>query len=195
MDRHKTRYSLSRLGLMKNKKAFVFTDLFLMIAILLVMVVLFAGFIYFFGLVNTNLRDIGVIEGINENDINFTEITDNSIGYVNTGVGNLRFVALIIFFGLMLSILLSSFLIKVHPMFFAVYLFILIIAVIFSFVISNVYQDNLRDNEILGEIVQSFTSIDYIIIYLPLIIIVIGSLAGILMFMGMTRDNELGGGI
>lgn len=189
---YQERHNTSRFRI--NNKGFVFTDLFLMIAILIVMVVIFAGFIYFFGLINTNLRDIGVIQGVNENNINMTQITDDSFGYLNIGAQNLRFLALAIFFGLLLSILISSFLIKVHPVFFIVYFFILITAIVSSFVISNVYED-LRTNEVLGDIMQSFTAIDYVIIYLPLVIIVTGAIAGILMFIGISRDSELGGGI
>lgn len=190
MERYKIRHNKCRPRL--NKKGFIFTDLFLLIAIVLIMVVFFAGFIYFIGIVNTNFRDIGSIT-INENQVNMTQISDDSFGYLNIGVQNLRTVALLIFVGLMISIFITAFLVKVHPVFFIVYLFIMVCAVIFSFIISNVYYD-LRENEVLGSIMQSFTAMDYIITYMPMIIIVIGFIAGILMFIGMSRDEGLGGG-
>lgn len=193
MERDKTRHYKCRPGL--DKKGFVFTDLFLMIAIVLIVIVVFAGFIYFTGQINTTIRDIGVIDGVDaEHPLNITQISDNSFGYLNIGTQTLRIVAILMFFGLMMSILVTSFLIRVHPVFFVVYLFILIIAIVFSFIISNVYTD-LRTNEILGETMQSFMGMDYLIQFLPIVIIMVGCIAGILMFIGMSRDDQLGGGI
>lgn len=155
-------------------------DLFIWIVMAFVLVVVFGALIYGFNLMTTTLT--GITDTINPNtNETIGNLASKTIGKGNEAISQLRFVALAIFFGLFLSIILTSFITRSHPAFFIFYVLILVILVIVSMILSNAYEV-VRADDVLGSTYQSFTAMDYFLLYLPYFVAVVGFLAGILLY-------------
>lgn len=126
--------------------------------------------------------------------INISKHVDATMGVVNNAMSGLQIIAFIIMFTLALSILITNFFVKSHPVFFILYVFIIVIAVIFAVNISNVYVDTLLPHPKLGSTFQDFQGASFIMANLPIWTVIIGFLGAIFLFAGIMRDREFGGG-
>jgi len=173
-----------------NRKGSAFSDLFLLIAILMVAVFLFAGMVFGVRQVNTALSDIDlVILGSN-----VTIASDQTFAQIDTAMGGMKWVAVAIFFGMMVAIFVSNFLVKAHSVFFVVYILLTVIAVVFSTFVSNSYETMLSSG-VLAETLQSFSPTNFIILNLPTVITLIGFIGALFLFIGVTVDRQQGGGL
>lgn len=118
---------------------------------------------------------------------NATEIIDNTMGQVNVAYNSLKWISFVLIFGLALSILLTSFLVKTYPVFFVPYIFIVVIAVIVSAPISNAYE-TIYQNPTLASTFSGFFGASWIFLHLPIWVSVIGIIAGVLMFINVIRQ-------
>ena len=170
-------------------------DLVVWLVLSIVILVFFAGWIYGFHLITTTLGGMDMsILSTNPNET-IGNISAQSFGVVDplqtSGLHNLAFAMIFI---MAMSIFLGNFMVKAHPAFFIVYLFIIIGCVIASVYISNQYE-TLLTNEVLGTTLQDFTAGSFIMLNLPLWTTIIGIFGAIFLFMGITRDEGLGGGV
>jgi len=172
-----------------DDKKGAFTDLFVIIVVGFIAVVFFATWIFMHGELTSTLRGLG-----NMGASNFTDATNRTFGQVDATLPALRWIAVVIFFSMIIAMFVSNFLIKANPVFFAVYVFILIIAIVFSAYVSNAYETLLTINDV-GPEVQQFTGMNYIFINLPIWITVVGFIGGIILFIGIFRDTGQGGSI
>lgn len=177
-------------SLLKNKDGFVF-DIFTVIISALAFFIFLVGFMYGFNLVTTTLR------GVDDTNMNFniTEATDDTFGQTNTSMAVWYWMLGIIMFGMFLSILITNFLVKTHPVFFFVYVFVIVIAIIFSVVIANVFETSILTNEVIGQETAKFVMPRFIFLNLPIWVTIFGFLGAIFLFINIQRDEELGGGI
>lgn len=174
-----------------NNKGQNIIQLFILIAIAMVIIIFFSVWIFGF---NTLTDTMLTIELPTETGANFTEITQDTLGNVNTGMGFLRIIAVLMIFGFSLSILISSFIDKVHPgLGFVVHLFVTAISVVFAVQVSNVYE-GLLSNDVIGTTLQSFTGGTFIMLNLPIWVTVIGFIGMVLLMSGIPKDRILGGG-
>jgi hypothetical protein len=97
-------------------------------------------------------------------------------------------------FGMVLTIIISNFLVKAHPVFFVGYVFVGILAVVLSIIISNAYSDMLNDATLGQELMKAKIG-TFIMLYLPIWVTIITFLGAILLFAGIMRDEGAGGGI
>lgn len=164
-------------------------DIFLFAISAIIVVMMFAVFIYIGAEMQTTLETLGVINGRN-----MTADTQNIFGGINSALGTLRWFSYLIIFAVGLSILISNFLIKANPVFFIVYIFAIVGAVVASAYISNTY-DTLLTNSVLGGTLQSFSVSNFIIAYLPMWVTVIGFLGAIILFINLSRDPGGGGSV
>lgn len=172
----------------KNKKASLI-DIIVWIVVCFVTVTFLALWTYGFDKITVamgNAKSTG--------DINISKHVDSTFGVVNDQMSGLQSIAFIIMFTLAIGILITNFYVKAHPVFFILYIFIIVVAVIFSVNISNVYMDELMAHDELGSTFQEFKGASFIMEYLPLWTVVIGFLGTIFLFAGIMRDRELGGG-
>ncbi len=172
-----------------NKKASV-VDIILWIVIAFVTVTFLALWTYGFDKLTTAMTDIGT-----SGNINITKHAEATFGVVNSKMSGLQAIAFIIIFMLAFSILITNFFIKAHPIFFPVYIFIIIIAVILAVNVSNVYEESLMGHPEFGSTFQEFDGASFIMLNLPLWVVVMGFLGAIFLFIGISRDRELGGGV
>lgn len=183
-----------------------------------VAILVFAGLIYAMGLINGVMHGVGISNDIqvgtnscfaiidantcsntatcswNGNScvpvgyVNMTTASDATFGQANLAIQNLRVVAIALIFSLILATVLINFAVKVHPMWFFVYLMIVVLAIIMAAPISNSYM-NLLNSNIFGGILPSFTGANWIMINLPMIVAIGGLLGGIFLFINIIRGT------
>lgn len=175
---------------MKNKKGAIM-DIFIFIIIAFAVILLFGAFIFIFGILNETFSEIDVIIGTNTT---FSSITDISFTPFNEGLQQLRIIAIGIVFGMFLLIIIANVFAKAHPMFFVVYFIVTILAIIVAVPVSNTYELLLSDS-ILGSTYQSFIGMNFLLLNLPAIVGFMSFIGALALFIGMTRDKELGGSV
>lgn len=172
-----------------NKRGAI-TDLFVWIAVSIVMVVFFGAILYGMNLVNDEFNQVGNVS----ETINFTDISQDTFGQVVSGLDYLKTIAFLIFFFLGMSMLISNFLVKAHPVFYVVYILVLIVAVIFSIFVSNAYESLLTSN-VLSPTFLEFSAMNFVMLNLPVWVCVFGIFGAILLFAGIPREISSGGGL
>lgn len=177
--------------MLNNKKAQSLFDLIVWIVIALVVLLFFALWKFGFGMVTDELTS--VVTPTNSLGINISDSAEKSFGVVDAGLNGLHLLAFAMFFGMGMSILLSSFLIKVHPAFFIVFILVSLVAIVLSFYISNAYTD-LSQDAVIGSALTEFKMMSFVMTFLPLWVTVIGFLSAIFLYSGMMRDAGQGGG-
>ena len=91
--------------------------------------------------------------------------------------------------GLMFSIFLTSYLVKVRPIFFVPYILLVIIAIVVSVPMSNTYEV-IINNPTLASTYSGFIGGNFIWLNLPIWVTVIGFGAGLIMFMNVMRISK-----
>jgi hypothetical protein len=86
----------------------------------------------------------------------------------------------------------GSYLVTTKPVYFVPYIFIVIIAVVVSAGISNAY-DMVRTNPTLASTFEGFVGANYIMLYLPIWIAVVGIIGGIIMYSRLNQGDTLYG--
>ena len=170
-----------------NKKASV-ADVLVWIVICFITVMFLGMWTYGFDKITDALTSIDSTGS----SINISKHAEATFGVINSKMSGLHSIAFIIMFSLALAILISNFMIKAHPVFFVVYLLVVVIAVIFSVYVSNSYMDLLGHEEI-GSTLQEFSGANFIMENMPLWTTVIGFIGAVLLFAGISRDREFGG--
>jgi len=170
-----------------NKKG-GFTDLFIFMIILFVMMLFLGVFGYIIFEVQDELTEkLPTMDW--SNSTNATQIINDSIGKSNSSFTTLYWLSGLIIFGMILSIFMGSYLVTTKPVFFIPYIFVVIIAVIVSVPISNAYEE-LAQNAILSSSFSNFAIGNWFLSQLPIIISVVGILGGIIMFSMIGRRES-----
>ncbi len=170
-----------------NKKASV-ADILVWIVICFIVVMFLGMWTYGFDKITDALTSIDSTGS----SINISKHAEATFGVVNSKMGGLQAIAFIIMFSLALAILISNFMIKAHPVFFIVYLLVIVIGIVFAVYVSNAYMDLLGHDE-LGSTLQGFSGANFIMENLPIWTAVIGLIGAVLLFAGISRDKEFGG--
>jgi hypothetical protein len=173
-----------------KKKGAVF-DVFTFMVIGFILLLLFAGIIYGWGIITDQLETIEIDLG---NGDNFSSIVQNTAVPLESAFNELRLFAFIIIFSSIISIFIFNYLEKSDPIFFAMYWLIGVPAIIMSAYISNRYEDVLY-NSALSSTLTEFTASNYFMLYLPYFVTVIVIIGGIFLVLGMNRQREETGGI
>jgi len=108
----------------------------------------------------------------------------SSVGFVAVnGIfdNTMNYIFLAVFFGLLISLIITSFLTPTHPIFFIFAIIIFIALVLVSVVLSNAYEA-ITSSATFTSAVSHMPIMDYIMLHLPLIAIVVGILAAIIIF-------------
>jgi hypothetical protein len=173
---------------MINKKG-AFTDLFLFMGLSFVIVIFMVMMTFVASMVfgELNSHSDAIQRGLGSSG-NATEIIAGSVGKVVEAYGSLKWISVMLIFGLALSILLSSFLVRTNPVFFIPYVLIVVIAFIVSVPLSNAYEVVYQHPE-LAETFSGFFGATWIFLHLPIWVLVIGMLSGILMFINVVRNQ------
>lgn len=167
-----------------------FTDLFLFIIIAFILILALGVFIYVGNTTVTSLHD--VMDTQSTSEVNYTEIVNESVGQVPVSYDILRWGSMILILAMMMSIFYGSYKVTTKPIFFVPYIVVVIVAIILSVVVANVYDELLTDSQLATTLAQ-FTASNFILLYLPYIISVIGIVGGIIMFTSysLLKQQEL----
>jgi hypothetical protein len=160
--------------------------IFVLAAISIVVVVFFAGWLYGHGLITDTLVGIETQEG----QPNISWAAQSTIVYVDNGIQFLKFIAFVIFFGLAISLFITNFFVKAHPYLYIVYIFISVLAVVFSVYIGNAYEA-LLSNTAISDTMLEFTAMNFVMQNFPTIIAVVSLFGAILLFINLPRDPGL----
>ena len=186
MEKELTRKDISLKGVFRNKKGYAF-DLVVAGIMLLFCFIFFAVLIFVFGSVTDSIRGMGT-----QGNLNFTEAVDNTMGKVDNQLSSLHWIAVIIFFVMIVSFLVSSFFVKEHPLIFVPYIGIIIITIVFAAVLSNAYESILNSG-VLGNMLLEMTAWTWIMLNLPIIFTVVGFIGAIFLAIGGSTGGDRGG--
>lgn len=178
--------------IMNKRGQFLTFSVFHFIIVAFLVVVLFGGLIWIMGQINDVMHQAGIANEVNAGKpgyVNMTLASDETFGVVNNSIQSLRMVAIVYILGLAICIILTSALIKIHPIFYFAYLLIVFLAVAFSAPISNAYLTLLQSNIYDGTLI-TFTAANYILLNLPFFTLAIGILGGIFLFIQMLRNES-----
>lgn len=174
----------------KKSKRGGYTDLFLFMILAVCIVFISVVMINITNKANTKLHEEldDEIFGVSNGSV----ILNQSMGKVSNSYDALYWISVMLIVGMMISILIGSFLVTTRPVFFLPYIFILIIAIIVSVGISNAYGE-VRDNPELSSTFDRFAGANFIMGKLPIWITIIGFTGGIIMFARLgSKENEGG---
>jgi len=91
-----------------NRKGSSFTDMFLILAILMVVVLFMAGFMFGFN----QLSDVFIESELTFLGNNVSDVGEDTFVVINRGLGGLQWIAIALFFGMVIAILVSNFLVR-----------------------------------------------------------------------------------
>ena len=169
-----------------------FTDLFLLIIFSFIIILICGIFIYMGGDVTQRVHD--TMDNMTFGDTNTSQVIDDTFGAVNRSYQALYWIAVFLIVGMIVSIFIGSYLVTTRPIFFIPYVFILIIAIIVSVIISNAYETVIADPT-LASTFAGFVGANFIMLSLPIWIAVVGVVGAIIMFVRMgSKENDLYGG-
>lgn len=182
-----------RLEPLKQNRKGAITDLFIWLIISFVIIIVLGAFYYMGNRINDEMQDkIPMLQETLGDNHNATEIVEDSIGAIPRSFEAFKWIAVMLMVGMLLSLVMSGFLVKVHPVFFVANLFLIIICIIVSIPLSNTYE-TLYNDATLGSTFQGFFGASYIWLHLPIWVIVAGSLSLIVMSISMSRGDSIGG--
>ena len=173
-----------------NKRGSI-VDVLIWIIVSFVTIMFFAVWIYGHGLITDKLTEI---ETDVDDPFNISQAAADTFGKVDAELDQLHFLAFVIIFTMGISMFISNFLVKAHPVFFIAYIFIVIVAIIFAASISNQYYA-LMSHETLGSTISAFKGGSFIMEYLPTWAAVFGIFGAVFLFIGIIRDRGVGGGV
>lgn len=180
--------------MIKNKKAqfgSVFNIITLIIFAVLVVLV-FGGWIYVQHTLYNVFHQAGVMNEANYGQPGYTNMTyaaDATFGVISNGINNLRMVALVFIVAIAICWIIVNSLLKIHPMFYFVYILICGLAIWFAAPVSNAYETLLNSGVYAGEL-ANFTGANYIILNLPTFIMFVSVIGGIFLFINMIRAGN-----
>ena len=172
-----------------GKKASIY-DAFLFMVFAFLIIVFFAVWVYAVNLMDTTLQLVPDTQAVN-----VSSAVDTTLSVVNSANQLwLPLLAYSLIFGMIISIFISNFLVKANPVFFIGYVVITIVAFITAVILSNTYE-TLSQDATLSAIFSSWTIGNFILLYLPHLVTVVGILGAVFLFSGIQRDAGLGGGV
>lgn len=154
-----------------NKKAEL-TDMFIFLITLFILAIGLFIFIFFIPNLSDGLRSAGLnnsVAGANAID-SFDDLT----GVINNGF-------LMIFIGLIMSVLISSFLVRTHPIFLFLYIFFLIVTLLLSVYLGNAYY-TFEQNPLFANALEDATFLHWVMNYIMEISLAVGALSIIIIF-------------
>lgn len=179
----KLKYSMSQ-----NKKG-ALTDLFMLMIMAFVMMLVIVIILYSATTIRDQLKSNLNLE-LEEGE-NVTQIIDTTLGGFISSAETLKWITVMLFVGMVISILITSYLTRVKPIFFVPYVMIVITAIIVSAILSNIYAQ-IYANPTLSSTFSGFWGMTFIFANLPIWITAIGFMAGLVMFINMIRMSDMG---
>lgn len=176
----------------KDKRGGMF-DLILAMTLAFILVICLVIFTYAQNITEEKMLELApVIQKSFSNQTNVTMIIEGTIGDVGRAYDSFKWISVLLVFGFFMSILVSSFLVRTHPVWFVGYIFIVIISIIISVYLSNSYETLMGDPILSATFLTGFWSVNYIFLLFPMWVTIIGLIAGILMYINLDVGGYYG---
>ena len=124
-------------------------------------------------------------------DTNVSQASENSFGVADNIIQSLPWlIAFAYVMALIFSIVLvTGYNYNPNPAFIAVYIALIMLLIVGSIAMSNVYQDLYEGNDELASKLQDQTAMSYMILYAPFILTAIAFITGIFLFAGNRQEG------
>jgi Na+-transporting methylmalonyl-CoA/oxaloacetate decarboxylase gamma subunit len=175
-----------------NKKG----NLMLIVGFFIILfLILFAGFMMVIGSATVNwvfdeavpeLTNLGVV-----GDANFTEIADVTINPLNNIVQSFTWLTGVLYVLMLIGSFGLIFVFRTNPSRWLIgfYFMCVVILIIASIFMSNIYEDFHTGTNDLATRLQEHTLLSFMILYSPMIMTIISFIAGIILFSGMQQEE------
>lgn len=170
----------------------IMLGLFLFIALSFIFAVI-SGVFYFMGSeVNDRLQEKAPdIQDSFSDGVNVSQIMHDTIGEMEGALSLMQWLTMLIIIGMVFAIIFSAYATREHPAWFFFYVLMLVVAVLVSIEISNLYEE-IRTDPHLVESFSGFWGQNWIFANFPLWVSVVGVIAGIIIFINMIRVHSEG---
>ena len=172
---------------MNNKGQF--SSLIILVVFAFIFIVVSALFIYI-GITTKN-KLTEELSPLDTEDFNYTEIIDETMGETSRAYNSLYWGSIVIIIGMVLGIFIGSWLVGVHPLWFAPWIIVVFVVFTVSVIISNAYE-TIQATPELASVFSNFVGANFIMGYLPVWIIVIGFVQLIVMVISWGRRRRNG---
>lgn len=173
----------------KSRKGAI-SDLFVLMIVAFVFLVFLAVWLYSQDYLNTIFTSIQSPPG----SVNISAAAASVFTpYDNALLSHADTIALSLIFGLVIGFFVTSFFVKTHPLFFIVYIFVIVIAVIVAAQLSNAYNTLQSTAPINTYINNNLKGSSFIMANLPVIMTVVGFVGAVLLFANIIREKQQGG--
>jgi len=177
------------MNLMQDKRG-GFVDLFVFMIFAFVIVLISVVWIYIGGITEEQMQlTIGEMDLHDGAGNNASVVIENTMGMTNASFQALQWISVFLIVGMIIAIMIGSYLVTTKPVFFIPYIFIVIIAVVVAVPMSNAYEV-LANTPELASTFTGFTGANWIMLNLPIWVSIIGILGGIIMFSRMGKKEE-----
>lgn len=175
-----------------NKKGSV-ADMFIFIALGVGVLLILGLFLYGFQVIDSNMGEFSTDNVGGDQYGSFGNISNQTVGVVvDSFEPGFHLVAFAFIFGMILSIFITGFFVRAHPVFLVIYIFIVIIAIIVSIPVSNFYETQLT-GQVYSDTLAGFTAGNFIMVNLPLWVAIVGLAGVIFLFIFIrTAPTDLG---
>jgi len=159
-------------SILKQKKGELTDMLVFLITIFVFAIVLFI-FMFIFPSITSGLRTAGLNNSA-EGASAISSVESTMVGTLNNGF-------MILFVGLILSVMITSFLVRSHPIFLFLYIFFLGVTILLSFYLGNVYY-TMQNMPVFASVLAQATFINLIMNHIAEIVTAVGVLSFIIVF-------------
>jgi len=170
--------------LKKNKKGDV-TNIFTFIILVFFLAISFLIVAY----TNSEFKNF-----IQDSELNNTEVSQSSIDMLdNFTTKTIQRGFILIFAFIIIGMMISSFLVRIHPVFIFIYILFLGIAIFVGVPLANAYQQ-LMNTEVISTVAGQQTMINWVMEHFIMIILGVGGLSMIIVFgklLGRTGGDDL----
>ena len=165
----------------KNKNG-SYNNVFTFIVMAFAITIFFGMMYYGFSQLNTFLTSVQFDIGTT----NFTTIVNSTWGEVYESYDQLKTLAYVLIFGMIITMLTSAWLVKRPPIYLVIWVIASAVSVIVAVYISNAYL-LLLNNVDFGSTLQSFKGASYMLLYLPQIAVVISLFSGLISLISLNK--------
>lgn len=122
--------------------------------------------------------------------VNYSKTIDDTFTQVNVAYTNLVWISVFLIVGMVLAVFIGSYMVTTKPVFFVIFIFLGIIAIIVSGEIANAYEDRIMTDDTLGSTFDKFSGANWIVLNLPLWVTIISFGGGIIMYVRLVKGRE-----
>lgn len=132
-------------------------------------------------------------EVITDSALNGTNVSVSSVDHLDRMTNtSIQYGYIAIFSFLIIGMMISSFMVRIHPAFLFIYVIFLLVAIFIGVPLANTYQEVAESSGIV-DIASQQTLIEWTMEYMPFILLGVGALSMIITFGKLIRQN--GGGL